>query len=160
MSNADPRLLEGEMPFTTGRARFYDHERPGEQDPRIYIEVDFGLGGTFLAMLDTGAPWCIVRSDLANEIGLTIDPAGDFVNLSIRGNLRRGQLQKHPITILADEGESLEVNGTFYVIDDHWAGPNFIGYGGLLQWTRFAVDPTRNLFYFGSAQVGAGTAYS
>jgi len=30
-----------------------------------------------------------------------------------------------------------------------WPGPNFIGYEGLLQRIRFAVDPETNLFYFG-----------
>jgi hypothetical protein len=30
-----------------------------------------------------------------------------------------------------------------------WRGPNFLGYQGLLQRIRFAVDPEVNLFYFG-----------
>lgn len=48
----------------------------------------------------------------------------------------------------ADEGESLRVEATIFLSPD-WIGPNFIGYGGLLQRIRFAVDPESNLFYFG-----------
>jgi hypothetical protein len=40
------------------------------------------------------------------------------------------------------------VDATIFVSPD-WHGPNFIGYQGLLQRIRFAVDPETNLFYFG-----------
>jgi hypothetical protein len=53
------------------------------------------------------------------------------------------------ITIPADEGKSLDVEATAFVSPD-WPWPNFIGYQGLLQRIRFAVDPETNLFYFGS----------
>ena len=48
----------------------------------------------------------------------------------------------------ADEGESLDVEATVFQSPD-WRGPSFLGYQGLLQRIRFAVDPETNLFYFG-----------
>jgi hypothetical protein len=50
--------------------------------------------------------------------------------------------------LLADTGEPLDVPATVFVTPD-WPGPNFLGYQGLLQRIRFAVDPESNRFYFG-----------
>jgi hypothetical protein len=61
----------------------------------------------------------------------------------VRGTLFRGL-----IALLADGGEPLEVDATIFISPD-WTGPNFIGYQGLLQRIRFAIDPETNLFYFG-----------
>jgi hypothetical protein len=52
------------------------------------------------------------------------------------------------LTIVADEGESCEVEATLFVSRD-WAYGNFVGYSGLLERIRFAVDPGTNDFYFG-----------
>ncbi len=60
----------------------------------------------------------------------------------------QGALYRLPVRIHADEGESLEVEATVFLSPD-WPGPNFVGYQGLLQRIRFAVDPETNLFYFG-----------
>ncbi|HKI06536.1 MAG TPA: hypothetical protein VKK31_31460 [Thermoanaerobaculia bacterium] len=35
------------------------------------------------------------------------------------------------------------------LVSQDWFGGSFIGYEGLLQRIRFAVDPETNLFYFG-----------
>jgi hypothetical protein len=59
-----------------------------------------------------------------------------------------GALYRETIRISADEGQPLDVEATIFVSPD-WRGPNFIGYQGLLQRIRFAVDPETNLFYFG-----------
>jgi hypothetical protein len=61
----------------------------------------------------------------------------------IRGGLYRGAL-----TIPAEEGDSLDTQATFFLSSD-WHGGNFIGYEGLLQHIRFAVDPRDNAFFFG-----------
>ncbi|OQW31464.1 MAG: hypothetical protein A4E20_03975 [Nitrospira sp. SG-bin2] len=61
---------------------------------------------------------------------------------SIRGTIHRIQ-----ITLLANEGESLDVDSTFFV-PEKWRG-NIIGYMGCLQRIRFAVDPSKNTFHFG-----------
>jgi len=57
-------------------------------------------------------------------------------------------LSRAAVTILAEDGGSLEVEATVFV-PDCWPEPNFIGYQGLLERCCFAVDPLRRLFYFG-----------
>ena len=53
-----------------------------------------------------------------------------------------------PVRLVADEGEDLDIEATMFLSPD-WPGGNFIGYEGLLERIRFAVDPETNLFYFG-----------
>jgi hypothetical protein len=55
-----------------------------------------------------------------------------------------------PVLILADEGDSLEVDAVVFVSKDWPAGKNFVGYSGLLESIRVALDPQANHFYFGA----------
>jgi hypothetical protein len=57
-------------------------------------------------------------------------------------------LKRIPVEILADDGESLSVNATVAVRPE-WHHGTFIGYPGLLERIKFAVDPSENYFYFG-----------
>ena len=75
-------------------------------------------------------------------------PIQGRVTLSTRLGLLHGALYRVPLSFSADEGESLDLEATVFLSPD-WTGPNFIGYQGLLQRIRFAVDPDANLFYFG-----------
>ena len=59
-----------------------------------------------------------------------------------------GHLVRIPIRFLADEGESYNTEGTFFISPD-WPGCTFLGYSGLLDSLRFAFDPQANHFYFG-----------
>jgi hypothetical protein len=68
--------------------------------------------------------------------------------LSTRLGLIRGDLYRIPLVLFADDGQDLGVDATVLLSPD-WTGPNFLGYQGLLQRIRFAVDPETNLFYFG-----------
>lgn len=63
--------------------------------------------------------------------------------------LMEGQLVRIPFILQADEGESLRFDGTFFVSEDWPDGMTFLGYSGLLDSVRFAVDPQANHFYFG-----------
>jgi len=143
-------LLGGER-FSTGRAQFFD-DAPGvaEGTARIYVKVEpEGLGGSILALVDTGAPWSILATDVAREVGLLTEMGEPETILTPLGRMR-GRLQNTTLTILADEGQSLEVQATVFVSPD-WPAGNFLGYAGLLERIRFAVDPQRNDFYFGVA---------
>jgi len=52
------------------------------------------------------------------------------------------------MSLVADEGRSLEVDATFF-ISQSWRGGTFLGYTGLLDRLRIALDSPANLFYFG-----------
>jgi hypothetical protein len=101
-----------------------------------------------VAVVDTAAPWCIFKPDLARRLMSTFEELTGNVALSTRLGVFRGGLFRGSITLPADEGQSLDVQVTAFLCPD-WPGENFIGYEGLLQRIRFAVDPGSNSFYFG-----------
>jgi hypothetical protein len=77
-----------------------------------------------------------------------MSPVRENAALSTRFGLLRGSLYRVPVRIPADEGDPLDLEATVF-FSPEWHGPSFIGYEGLLQRIRFAVDPEENLFYFG-----------
>ena len=85
---------------------------------------------------------------VSTSITINFDEEGEPFNLSSRLGEIVGHLKRTKITILADDGESVEVNATVFV-SKLWTGGNFLGYAGLLERVRFAIDPEHNHFYFG-----------
>lgn len=72
----------------------------------------------------------------------------------VRGDLWEGRLVRCSVTLVADEGDDLVVEATWFVPDDsdrHWNHPSFLGYHGSLQRLRFAVDPPSNRMWFAAA---------
>ncbi len=144
----DPLLYErGHLSFATGLSRYLDsEERETVPEARIVIRVmSSPASEPFLAVMDTAAPWCVFRPEVVLN---HFEPIPDPVTLSTRLGVFRGSLHRGLLTLLADTGEPLEVPSTVFVTP-HWPGPNFLGYQGLLQRIRFAVNPESNLFYFG-----------
>jgi len=135
--------------FSTGRARFFD-DAPGieEGTAKIFVKVEpAGLETPILAQVDTGAAWSILAPEVAEAITL-LDGEGEPTTISTRQGTVRGRLENAVLTILADDGESLEVHATVFVSRD-WPAGTFLGYSGLLERIRFAVDPRQNHFHFG-----------
>ena len=146
-------LYPGGAPFAVGRAAFLD-DRPGSEEgtAKIYVKIEpDALGDVVLAQVDTGAAWTILEREIAESVGL-LDGEGPMVRLDTRFGPIDGRLERTPIRLLADEGVSLEVQATVFVSRD-WPAGNFIGYNGLLERVRFAIDPRENLFHFGSADL-------
>lgn len=106
------------------------------------------LEGTVSAVVDTAAPWCIFSPSVGASLREDFEPVSGDVLLSTRLGIFRGSLYLVPITLPALQGEALDLHATVFVSPD-WPGGNFLGYQGLLQRIRFAVDPETNLFYFG-----------
>ena len=135
--------------FATGRMRFLD-EDPGspEKSHKIYVKIEPGeFGSPVLAQLDTGAAWSILDPQIAEELAL-FDGQGQSTTLVTRFGRISGSLERTKLTILADEGESIEFEATVFVSRE-WQAGSFLGYAGLLERVRFAVDPQKNFFYFG-----------
>ena len=141
-------ILNGE-PFTSGRSRFLDrHPRFPEPSAKVYVQVEFaGLEGTWIAQVDTGAAYSILEVHVASALGL-LGFQGPWTRLSTRLGVLDGQLICLPVTLVADEGESLDLDAQFFVSSE-WRGGTFLGYTGLLEWLRIALDSPANLFYFG-----------
>lgn len=134
--------------FSVGRASFFDTLGGPDTIAKIYIRLfPHDVEVPILAQVDTGAAWSILERDIADGLGL-FDESGPPVSLSTRRGTVNGRLVRVPMTILADEGDSLRVEATLFVSQD-WEQGNFIGYCGFLERIRFAVDPQTNDFYFG-----------
>ena len=133
--------------FASGRSRFFD-EAPGHpsETASVHVQVKFG-GIRVLAMLDTGASWSVLSADLADELGL-FDGDGEPMTVSSRIGTVQGRLVRAKTTLVADDGDALDIDSTVFV-SRQWPAGNFIGYTGLLERIRFAVDPQDNAFIFG-----------
>lgn len=139
-------------PFATGVASYRDAdtERP-RQPPRVVVRVQpRPLSNPVLAVLDTAAPWCILRPQIGELIADDLEAMPGSVKLGTRLGVFEGRLYRGWLTLLAQEGESLDLEATFF-LSPHWQGSNFIGYEGVLDRIRFAIDPGANLFYFGES---------
>lgn len=141
--------LNGES-FTTGRSQFRD-QAPGITEPtaKVYVQVELpGIdNATLLAQLDTGAAYSTLGTEWAEALGV-LDGGGHPITLDTRLGKFSGRLERIPLTLIAEEGESLEIEALFFVCRE-WSGKTFLGYTGLLEHIRFALDPPSNFFYFG-----------
>lgn len=102
-----------------------------------------------LAMVDTGAPWCIFEPEIGEMIRGELDVIREGAFLHTRLGRFQGTLGQGRLRVVAEEGESLDIMVLMFLSPD-WPGGNFIGYEGVLDRIRFAVDPHRNRFYFSS----------
>ncbi|HEX4962382.1 MAG TPA: hypothetical protein VF173_16210 [Thermoanaerobaculia bacterium] len=131
-------------------APYLDADREGaDREPRILVRIALGpLESPVLALMDTAAPWCVFRPEMNTRLQKSFLLIPGQAILGTRLGLFQGSLYRGHLRLLAEEGESLNVEATVFVSPD-WPGPNFLGYQGLLQRIRFAVDPENNHFYFG-----------
>ena len=148
-TDAPTLLLPDGSPFTTGLAEYYDKDSSQEAltEPRIHVRLEL-FGFEILAMLDTAAPWCILQPSFGDAIRRHVEELPEDRRLSTRLGSFVGRLYRGPVTLVADAGEELEVEVTFFLSPD-WPGGNFIGYLGFLDRIRFASDGQANLVYFG-----------
>ena len=136
--------------FTTGRAKYLDQgSQADEGSAKVFVRIEpQGLGGPLLAQLDTGAPWSVLNAELAEALGL-LGGDGEQVTINTRDGAFDGRLEEAILTILAEDGQSIAVDATVFVSHE-WRGQTFLGYMGLLERIRFALDPHVNDFHFGS----------
>ena len=142
--------LNGE-PFAPNAARYYE-EDPSLESEQTSIHVQIVIRGEMeiatLARLDPATPWVVLNAELTRTLGLGAN--GPETQLQTAAGRMKGTLERYPILLAAEEGRSLEIDATLFVCRD-WKKGNFLGYAGLLERIRFAIDPASQLFYFGSA---------
>ena len=105
-------------------------------------------GVSVLALLDTGAAWSIVDTEVADALGL-FEEDGSQVTISSRVGRVTGKLVRVNATLVAEDGEGVELESTVFVSRE-WSHGSFVGYSGLLERIRFAIDPDSNSFFFGA----------
>lgn len=143
---------EREEIFACSRASYLDRFG-GQTESRIYIAVRFDTLPKTFAIVDTAAPWCIINEEQAEELNPNYkDEALEERCLTIRGEKANGVLIRLPITIYADDGEDITIEGTVFIPRDDREIPNFVGLDGFLNRIKFAVDPQERHFFFGPIQ--------
>ena len=117
-----------------------------EAAPRVVLSVlveDIEVS----ALLDTGATQCVLNWAIAEQL---LSRGGEAVRQvrALGGGVHEGVLLPVVVTLLADEGSPLAIPAAAWSAET-FSGPNLIGYGGLLEKVRFALEPAANRFYFG-----------
>lgn len=135
--------------FASGCARYLDKD-PGQSSlsAKIHVRMRFDDSFSTLAILDTGADWSVIQTDVARALGL-LERDGEPKTLTSRLGRHHGKLVRVSAELEAEEGESVQLESTVFVCDD-WPAGTFVGYNGLLERVRFAVDPENNTFLFGA----------
>jgi len=108
-----------------------------------------------LAVIDTGAPYLIIAPTLAKRLDLDPQTSLEKTSLKIRGVSYPGSLYRISVMLTAAKGESQPFDATAFIVDadqeDKWERlPTFLGIEGCLDRIRFAVDPSKDHFYFGA----------
>ena len=140
--------------FVSGAMSYLDSYPGQEETSRIVLPLLLEGQLTIQAVLDTGAPWCVLDPEIA-EIVTTPEVARytPQERLLIRGVRYDGQLYRMGFHLIAEFGNSLEIDATVFVptlrYGEIWSHPNFVGLDGFLNRIRFAIDPDDNSFYFG-----------
>jgi hypothetical protein len=93
----------------------------------------------------------IIDHEYAEALG-AFSLEGQQTTISTRVGDVSGRLVRLPLAILADRGEGEDyVSAPTVFVSRQWTLGTFLGYSGLLEFMRFALDPQRNHFYFGPA---------
>jgi aspartyl protease len=130
----------------TGRSRY----RPDHTYEQflLFVAVTCGVSDRPLdALLDTASQWCILSAWVASSLGFDLEAASPEARLSTRFGELRGRLERIPVYFVAEEGESVEVEATWF-LSEGCIGPPVIGWKGCLERVRFALDPGEEQFYF------------
>jgi hypothetical protein len=146
--------------FAQGAVKYDDHSHHGSNDSLVRIVLPIYLADEsepLSAILDTGAPWCVLNPMEIQRIANKAVPLyAPDEPLLIRGIAYFGWLYRVPIRLEALIGQSLTVEATVFVPTlspkKEWRYPNFIGLDGFLNRIRIALDPERNLFFFGELE--------
>jgi len=128
---------------------------PGETTPRIIVEVLIE-GIQAQAILDTGGAYLVCDPQIADVLNLDPADALETDKLNIRGVAVSGSIHRVLLTLLAREGQSIQLEVTAFVPHTppylQWDLPSFMGLSGCLERLRFAVDPATDTFYFGTLE--------
>lgn len=100
------------------------------------------------ALLDTAAEWCILPGAIVRLLDLDLTPDPDTLPYCTRRGTFHGRFERLSLTLIATEGQKVEVNATFFICD--WTGPIIVGWRGCLERIRFGLDPSTGMWYFAS----------
>jgi hypothetical protein len=154
MPQFDSLLFDGG--FAVGSSIYEDHYSGYESQNHIVITLAIAQDKSLSikAIIDTGAKWCIINPEIAEvwekhffHVYASTQP------MTIRGIPFEGKIAHANVVLNASHGGDLILEARFFIPtlspSEIWSMPNFIGLDGLLNYMRFAIDPSENALYFG-----------
>jgi hypothetical protein len=134
--------------FVSGVQEYLD-ALPFRAEPTTRIVLSVLVEETEIAtLLDTGATQCVLEWDVGEPL-LSQSEDAVPVERALGGGVHRGFAFPVAITFPADEGDPVSIGSIAWTAET-FHGPNLVGYGGLLEKMRFALEPAENRFYFGA----------
>ena len=104
------------------------------------------------AFLDTGAQWGILPGDIAKSAGIDVADVGlGEARMRTRLVTIRGSFERLPVDLVAEDGDDLMVDATWFVSAD-WCGPIVLGWKGGLERFCWGINPGRDRFHFGERE--------
>jgi len=136
--------------FTTGATSYaLANPKNPEATNKIWIGIEVeGLPAS--AVLDTGAPYLVVETELAHYLGLFEFPVEESVNLRTWRGSMEGLKIRARIEFTSTQGNSLLFEPTVFISED-WCGPTTVGYSSCLEFVNFGIDTTNQVFHFGKS---------
>lgn len=144
--------FEDGTPFATGVTPYVLGGSGEREAGRLLVEVSIE-GLRTIAVVDTGGFYFVFHPKLAEELKGSLTDRLGVGALEIRGTKYSGHLYRLTVELLAGKGEGLLVDATVFLpklrSNQEWNLPSFMGFQGMLDRIRFAVDPEQTLFSFG-----------
>ncbi len=139
--------------WSSGCSSFFTNHKSGFSKIPLAVKCRIGdLETTELALLDTGAEWSVIGSELSELLEKQLVFPEESFYMSTRLGKIFGSLYRINISLLAEFGYDIIVESSVFVSQE-WKGPVVLGYRGFLERIRFAFDPGivagEQLFYFG-----------
>jgi hypothetical protein len=142
-------------PFVTGsQANVFYAPTPAEPKARLVLRVTIE-GLATQAMVDTGGLYLFCMPSIVRALHLDAAQALGAQTILFRDERVRGTLHRLTLTLLAEDGEDMQLDVTAFVPDASYESvpelPSILGLHSCLERVRFAFDPATDTFYFGPA---------
>ena len=131
----------------SGRVRYLTDVQQDQLSLLVAVPCQVGTGEPILSLLDTASEWCVLAWPAAERCGCVGDPDHLPTRFHTRFGLITGWLARLPVRFLAQEGEPLDLEATWFVSPDR-PGPTVLGWRGCLERFRFTLAPVQQWFYF------------
>ena len=150
-----PLFFTDGSPFvTSSQSNVYYVPTPAEPKARLVLRVAIE-SIVIQAMVDTGGLYLFCTPSVAHSLNLDAAQALGAQTILFRDERVRGTLHRLTLTLLAEEGEDVQIDTTAFVPDASYEDvpelPSILGLHGCLERVRFAFDPHTDTFYFGAA---------
>lgn len=137
--------------WSDGAAEYLPDYPAGAGAHSLLLGVRCRFGGNReeqIALLDTGATWSFCRIEIAEELGISKANSIMSLAMSTRFGKIDGYLARLSVTFVSVFGVDLCLEPTFFISSD-WDGPNVLGWKTCIENIRLAIDPSRNMLFYG-----------